>query len=242
MSRRLIVTICLCGALYLVGNGRVSLWDRDEPRYAQASRQMLASGDWVVPKLLDEPRIKKPPLIYWCQAASMAVFQRIAPDTGLSIDQRMQRDAAAARLPSSIAIVLTLILIAGVLLRLVGEERAFWTVLIFGTSGLVVMSAKMCLTDAVLLLFVTGSQFCLYAMYRRRATWGIVIAFAISTGLGLLTKGPVVLGVNGMTFVILAILAFVDRWAARPSTLEASTTVRDEEHGQTSLPMPPGKF
>src|SRR5260221_206067 len=80
MSRRLIVTILLCGALYLVGNGRVSLWDRDEPRYAQASRQMLASGDWVVPKLLDEPRIKKPPLIYWCQAASMAAFTSIAPE------------------------------------------------------------------------------------------------------------------------------------------------------------------
>jgi 4-amino-4-deoxy-L-arabinose transferase-like glycosyltransferase len=210
MSRRLIVTICLCGALYLVGNGRVSLWDRDEPRYAQASRQMLASGDWVVPKLLDEPRIKKPPLIYWCQAASMAVFKTIAPDSGLSIEQRMRRDAGAARLPSSIAIVLTLILIAGVLVRIVGEERAFWTVLIFGTSGLVVMSAKMCLTDAVLLLFVTASQFCLYAMYRRRATWGVVIAFAVSTGLGLLTKGPVVLGVNGMTLVILAILKYVD--------------------------------
>jgi 4-amino-4-deoxy-L-arabinose transferase-like glycosyltransferase len=211
MSKRLILAILCCGALYLVGNGRVSLWDRDEPRYAQASRQMLASGDWVVPKLLDEPRIKKPPLIYWCQAASMAAFNKIAPDEGLSIEQRMQRDAAAARLPSSIAIVLTLILIAVVLAHIAGEEQAFWTVLIFGTSGLVVMSAKMCLTDAVLLLFVTASQFCLYAMYRGRATWPVVVAFAISTGLGLLTKGPVVLGVNAMTLIVLAILKLIDR-------------------------------
>src|SRR5258706_993234 len=203
MSKRLILVILCCGALYLVGNGRVSLWDRDEPRYAQASRQMLASGDWVVPKLLDEPRIKKPPLIYWCQAASMAVFNRIAPDQGLTIEQRMQRDAAAARLPSSIAIVLTLILISGVLVRIAGEEQAFWTVLILGTSGLVVMSAKMCLLDAVLLLFVTGSQLCLYAMYGGRATWLVVIAFAVSTALGLLTKGPVVLGVNAMTLLAL---------------------------------------
>ncbi|MDB5321194.1 MAG: glucosyltransferase [Phycisphaerales bacterium] len=218
MSKRLILAILCCGALYLVGNGRVSLWDRDEPRYAQASRQMLASGDWVVPKLLDEPRIKKPPLIYWCQAASMAAFNRIAPDDSLTIEQRMQRDAAAARLPSSIAIVLTLILIAVVLVRIAGKEQAFWTVLIFGTSGLVVMSAKMCLTDAVLLLFVTASQFCLYAMYRRRATWPVVVAFAISTGLGLLTKGPVVLGVNAMTLIVLGLLALVDRRAARSTT------------------------
>lgn len=211
MSKRIIVTILLCGGLYLLGNARVSLWDRDEPRYAQASRQMLQSGDWVVPKLLDEPRIKKPPMIYWCQAASMSVFEKLWPDAGRTPDQRMQRDAAAARLPSSVAIVLTLILIAFVLVRLLDEERAFWTVLVFGTSGLVIMAAKMCLTDAVLLLFVTASQFCLYAMYRGRATWGVVVGFAVSTALGLLTKGPVVLGVNLVTLIVLALLHLMDR-------------------------------
>jgi 4-amino-4-deoxy-L-arabinose transferase-like glycosyltransferase len=210
MSKRIIVTILLCAALYLAGNARVSLWDRDEPRYAQASRQMLQSGDWVVPKLLDEPRIKKPPLIYWCQAASMALFQKFAPDQNRSPEERMQRDAAAARLPSSIAMTLTLLLIAAALVRIVGEERAFWTVLIFGTSGLVIMAAKMCLTDGVLLLFVTGAQFCIYAMYQRRATWAVVIGFAVCTGLGLLTKGPVVLGINATTLLVLGFLRFVD--------------------------------
>jgi 4-amino-4-deoxy-L-arabinose transferase-like glycosyltransferase len=207
----MIVTLLLCAALYLVGNARVSLWDRDEPRYAQASRQMLASGDWLVPMFLDDLRIKKPPLIYWCQATSMAIFHRVAPDGSLSIDQRMERDAAAARLPSSIAILLTLTLLAVVLKRIGGETFAFWSVLIFGTSGLVIMSAKMCLTDAVLLFFVTTSQLCLYAMYRRRASWGVVAAFGVSTGLGLLTKGPVVLGVNAMTLIVLGVLRFIDR-------------------------------
>src|SRR5947207_3207822 len=153
MSKRLIGVILLCTALYLVGNARVSLWDRDEPRYAQASRQMLESRDWVVPKLLDEPRINKPPMIYWMQASAMGAMRRIAPDEGLTIEGRMERDAAAARLPSAVAMVSTLVLIGVVLVRLVGAERAFWTVVVFGTSGLVVMAAKMCLTDAVLLLF-----------------------------------------------------------------------------------------
>src|SRR4249919_2830465 len=106
MSKRIILTILLCGGLYLLGNGGVSLWDRDEPRYAQASRQMLQSGDWVVPKLLDEPRIKKPPMIYWCQARAMALFERVWPDGGRTPLERMQRDASAARLPSSIAMML----------------------------------------------------------------------------------------------------------------------------------------
>src|SRR5437773_976368 len=102
MSKRLIGVILLSSALYLVGNARVSLWDRDEPRYAQASRQMLQSGDWVVPKLLDEPRINKPPMIYWLQASAMGAMRRIAPDEGLTIEGRMERDAAAARLPSAV--------------------------------------------------------------------------------------------------------------------------------------------
>src|SRR5207237_1940133 len=99
--------------------------------------------------------------------------------------------------------------------RLVGEERAFWTVVVFGTSGLVVMAAKMCLTDAVLLLFVTGSQFCLYAMVRGRATWWVVVGFAVCTGSGLLTKGPVVLGGNLTTLLVLGAMWLMDRWWRR---------------------------
>src|SRR5450432_3532460 len=96
----LILTILLAAGVYLVGNGTVSLWDRDEPRYAQTSRQMLRSGDWVVPKFLDEPREKKPVFIYWCQATAMKIFGD---------------NAFAARFPSSLFVTLTLIALATVL-------------------------------------------------------------------------------------------------------------------------------
>jgi 4-amino-4-deoxy-L-arabinose transferase-like glycosyltransferase len=191
VSRRILATILLAAALYLVGNNRVSLWDRDEPRYAQASRQMLQSGDWVVPQLLDQPRINKPPLIYWCQATAM----RFLGD-----------NATAARLPSAIAMTLTLILIAWFVKRQAGEDAAFWTTLVFATSGLVIMAAKMCLTDAVLLLFVTASQFCLYALWRGHRSWPIILTLGTSLGLALLTKGPVAFGINATTLIVLAIL------------------------------------
>ena len=52
--RNLVLIIVSAAIVYLIGNARVSLWDRDEPRYALTSRQMLQSGDWVVPRFLDK--------------------------------------------------------------------------------------------------------------------------------------------------------------------------------------------
>src|SRR5205814_2646723 len=129
---------------------------RDEPRYAQASRQMLQSGDWVVPRYLDELRAKKPALIYWCQAACMKVFG----DQG-------DAGAFAARLPSAVAILAVLVLLAAVVWRGLGPRRALWTALVFASSVLTIAAAKMCLTDAVLLLWITVGQLCLFALYRK---------------------------------------------------------------------------
>jgi len=201
MSNRSTHTILILGlalASYLVGNERVSLWDRDEPRYAQTSRQMLQSGDWVVPHLYDNVRKAKPVLIYWCQAASMSILG----DT-----------AEAARLPSAIAMTLTLV----ILVIAIGERRGFWTMLILGSSLLVFWAAKSALTDAVLLLFITISQLCLYAIWRGNRSWTVVIAMAIAIGLGGLTKGPIVLGVPAMTCLALWITSPRKRAALRAS-------------------------
>jgi 4-amino-4-deoxy-L-arabinose transferase-like glycosyltransferase len=200
----IMVTLAAALAVYLAGNGRVGLWDRDEPRYAQASRQMLQSGDWVTPRFLDAWRAKKPPLIYWCQATSMSILG----DT-----------AAAARLPSVIAIELTAILIAIGLGRCVGPARAAWTVLIFCTSALVVAAAKMSITDAVQLLWIVICQACLVRLRtdeRDRLNTGLMIPilFWISLGLGLLTKGMIPL-VLIASMIALAILEVGADWTNR---------------------------
>src|SRR5436190_23524864 len=103
-TNRFRICLIIAGSLavYLAGNARVSLWDRDEPRYAQTSRQMLKSGDWVVPHLLDKVRTAKPIFIYWCQASAMALFGD---------------NEFAARFPSSIAMTGTLAMLAIVIYR-----------------------------------------------------------------------------------------------------------------------------
>src|ERR687888_1916157 len=89
--------IAVAALVYLVGNDRVPLWDRDEPRNAQAARQMLTSGDWVVPRFLDKVRTAKPPFTAWCQAIAMAV---------------LGQNSFAARLPSAVGMTLTLVVLA----------------------------------------------------------------------------------------------------------------------------------
>src|SRR5947207_2707808 len=106
---RLALVILAAAAVYLIGNDRVPLWDRDEPRNAQAARQMLESGDWVVPRFLDKVRTAKPPFTYWCQATAMSIFGG---------------NAFAARLPSVVALTITLITLAGLLTRTVKADGA----------------------------------------------------------------------------------------------------------------------
>lgn len=200
----MLLLIAGAAAVYLIGNGSVALWDRDEPRYAQTSRQMLESGDWVVPRLLDQVRTAKPVFIYWCQAATMAA---------------LGGTVFAARLPSAIAMMLTLVVLAAVIDRIAGTQRAFWTVLIFASSGLVIAAAKMCITDAVLLLWVTTAQFCLLSTYLRHkvhppppAVTAEPFVMWIAIGLAGLTKGPVVLGVQITTLLALAALDVGRNW------------------------------
>lgn len=187
------VGLLLLGAFLvaIVGNDRFPLVDRDEPLYAQASRQMLESGDWTTPRYLDALRLKKPALIYWLQASSMNVLG----DT-----------AFAARLPSAIASVLTLALLSIVLPRIVGHRRAFWATFVFATSLLPTYLSKVCMTDAVLHLWIAGGMLCLFAIWRGHARWPTVVALGLAIGLAVLTKGPPILLYLGMTLVALWVL------------------------------------
>ncbi len=208
------LVILAAACLYLIGNDRIPLWDRDEPRYAQTSRQMLQSGNWVVPEFLGQWRTAKPPFVYWCQATAMAVIG----DT-----------PAAARLPSALAILGALGVLGYAIRRGVGGLEAVWTVLVLGSCLLVVMSAKMSITDGMLLLWVTIAQTCLFAIYHNAGVgrqldhgsplrlsagerYGLPVVLWLAVGVAGLTKGPVALGVMGATLGVLAALDVGSSW------------------------------
>jgi 4-amino-4-deoxy-L-arabinose transferase-like glycosyltransferase len=192
--------------VYLIGNAGAPLLDRDEPRYAQCSREMLLGSpehpgsDFVVPRLRGELRTAKPPLVYWCQTVAMRVFG----DT-----------AFAARFPSTIAAVISLTLWALIAWRIAGPSRAAWSVLLLASNMLFIATAKWCTTDATLLVFMIIAQTCGYLLWRGRFSWPVAVILGIAVGIAGLTKGPVVLGVMGMTFLFLGLMRWWDQWRAR---------------------------
>jgi 4-amino-4-deoxy-L-arabinose transferase-like glycosyltransferase len=198
--------VLLAAGVYLAGNWRTALFDCDEGWYAQISREMVLSDNWVVPKYLGQVFAGKPPFAYWCQAACISIFGA---------------NEFAARLPSVIASVVLLTILGASIGYMIGFQRAIWTVVILGSSGLFLGLSKMCLVDSVLLLWITCAQLCLYAVYRDRGSWIAVILFWILTGLAILTKGPAVLGYYVGTLAALAALDVGGEWRSVPAWFRA---------------------
>src|ERR1700745_3809369 len=140
MIKPLYLALLFFGAalLYSLGNWSLPLIDRDEPRFAEAAREMRQSGDFVVPKLNGEYRFDKPPLIYWCQV--------------LAYDCLGENDFAA-RLPSVIFAALTAVATALYSSRIFGSRIGLWSGIVFATSLQVFIHSRAAVADMPLVFF-----------------------------------------------------------------------------------------
>jgi 4-amino-4-deoxy-L-arabinose transferase-like glycosyltransferase len=161
--------------LNLIGNGRVSLWDRDEPRYATCAREMIASGDWIHPTFNAQPRYDKPVLIYWLMMAGMA----IGGDNPFG-----------ARLVSAVAGAGTCLVVWGLGRRMLGARVGRLAALILATTPLMVVESKLATTDATLTLWLVGGQACLWELSQRPSR-AAAAGFWVLLALAVLTKGPI---------------------------------------------------
>ncbi|NER84889.1 MAG: phospholipid carrier-dependent glycosyltransferase, partial [Leptolyngbya sp. SIO1D8] len=66
--------VCLSGIAFFWGLASTGLVDETEPLFAEAARQMQATGDWITPYFNGNPRFDKPPLIYWLMAVGFQLF------------------------------------------------------------------------------------------------------------------------------------------------------------------------
>lgn len=180
--------------LNLAGNGRISLWDRDEPRYAACAREMRASGDWLHPTFNAEPRYHKPVLIYWLMLAGHA----LGGDNPFG-----------ARLVSALAGTGTCLLIWALGRRIFGKRAGLLAGLMAATAPILVVESKLAITDATLTFFLVACQLSLWELAKRPSKRAVGVFWAVMSA-ATLTKGPV-------GPVLIALSGLVSWWWGGPT-------------------------
>jgi len=175
----------LCLILYAPGLAAIPPLDRDEARFAQATRQILETGDFVRIRFQDEARNKKPIGIYWLQAAAVAAFS--SPESTAIWPYRLPSALAATA-----AVLLTFVFGA----RLLDSRPAGLIAAVLTASALgVVVEAHLAKTDAALLAAVVAEQGALGLVYvatrsARRIGWSLPLVFWLAEAAAILLKGP----------------------------------------------------
>jgi len=214
---RAVALLVLCGLLFfLPGFFNIPPVDRDEARFAQATKQMVESGDFVDIRFQDEVRYKKPVGIYWLQAATVETASLL----GLP---RAQVRIWLYRVPSLIGAVGAVLLTYWTALAFVSRRGALLAGLVMCGSVLLGVEARLAKTDAMLLLAATavmGSMARVYLSWQRGDdpphppwTWPAIFWTALAGGI--LLKGPLILMFVALTVVALAILDRSAEWLWR---------------------------
>src|SRR6476620_6516145 len=210
---RAVALLTLCGLLlFLPGFFNIPPVDRDEPRFAQATKQMVESGDYVDIRFQEDVRYKKPVGVYWLQSAVVEGASKL----GLP---RAQLRIWLYRVPSLIGAIGAVLLTYWAALAFVTRQGAALAALMMASCILLGVEARLAKTDAMLLLTVVaamGAMARVYLSWQRgeepvRPPWAAPAIFWTALAGGILLKGPLILMFVGLTIVALAIL---DRSAA----------------------------
>ena len=200
VRRPLLTLLALAALTFATGLGRQAITDADEAYYAEASREMLASGDWLTPRFNFTDRWQKPVLYYWMTAGAYNV-------AGVS--------EGAARFGAAMAGVGLTLITWWVARRVHASAEAAWLAgAIVATSFGYFAMARSALPDLPLALCITvtiGAALHATDLGPRGMRWWIVAG--IAAGCGFLMKGPVAVAVP---VVVLLPVWWLERAVARP--------------------------
>ena len=183
--RNYIVLFLGCLLFHVAGTWSLPLIDRDEPRFAEAAREMRERGDYIVPYFNNQFRFDKPPLTYWFQVASYRFFGE---------------NDFAARFPTAVAAALVALLLFAWGKRVRDERVGWWAAIIFTLSLQTFIHGKAAVADIWLVLFVTLAHWAGWELgtnterrtsnaEHRIASWWVT--FYVSLALAFLAKGPI---------------------------------------------------
>ncbi len=182
------ILILLGAFLFLTNLGGYDLWPPDEPRFAQVAREMLHSGDYLVPRVNGQPYTEKPPMLFWTTALLSAPVGDVTEFT--------------ARLPLAIGGLVTIVLTYLLAQSLYGTSVAFWAALILMTTHRFWWQARFGQIDMLMTMFLTASLLCFWHWHKNRQSFALV-GFYLAIAAAVLTKGP-----PGLVFPFFMILVF----------------------------------
>ena len=182
--------------LLLCGSSNLPLIDRDEPRFAEATREMMQRHDWLVPTFNGAYRFDKPPLTYW----AMAVFYKLGGTNELT-----------ARLHSIVSTLALALVVYAAGSRWFSPLTGFGAAFGLLTSLQILLHGRLSVADMPMVLAMAVAQVALFEILseseleeqanrkaRRRWRWTLYLALAA----GFLAKGPVALAVPLLTALL----------------------------------------
>lgn len=175
-QKLLLLSILAAIALFMNINDW-SVRETSEARYAQISKEMFESGNYLHPTLMGIKHYHKPPLTYWITCAGYKIF-------GANV--------IGARFFLQIGIILQMLIVYGIAKLLFQNNRhAFLAALLYFALPGVYMSSRALTTDVFLTTFVLLAVFS-WLKFTLKEQKTYLLLFYISLGLGFFTKGPVV--------------------------------------------------
>lgn len=189
---------------FLPGFFQLSPIDRDEARFAQATKQMLESGNFVDIRFHTQARHKKPIGIYWLQAATVKAGEAV-------IGPSARGSIWLYRLPSLFAAIGAVLLTYWTALVFVSRRGALLAGLMMASCVLLGVEARLAKTDAVLLFTIMASFGALARAYAlpaagRKGDLKLAAIFWTALAAGILVKGPMAPLFVGLTVAALAIV------------------------------------
>ena len=189
----IILLLLVAAVILFINIGGWDLWNPDEPRYAEVAREMLKTGNYLVPHINAHIYPDKPPVFFWLIALCSMPFGDVS--------------AAAARFPSALAALGVIFITC-----LLGRKLYSQTVGIF--AGLILLStaqffwlAVRANIDMTLTLWTTLAIFLLYCGYTRERGKHVCYLLAyFFMGLATITKGPVGIAIPLVTMLLYCIV------------------------------------
>ncbi len=212
-NRRATVLLVVASLLaFLPGFFQIPPVDRDEAYFAQATKQMIETGDYVDIRYQDDVRYRKPVGIYWLQAAAVEAASALGlPHARASI--------WLYRLPSLLGAVGAVLATFWCALAFAARRGATLAALMMAASPLLGVEARLAKTDATLLFTVVVAMGVLARVYlasRRsgaaRPGLGLLAPFWTALAVGILVKGPLILMIVGLAAATLSIIDRSARW------------------------------